>query len=62
VHYGQSGVFPNNGVLGPYYSANSVTPVPEGGGDMEGASYNLSANLDRVNFFGPSADQVNIIQ
>ena len=61
-HYGLAGVFPNNGILGAYYTDNSITPVPEGGGSVQGASLPIAAELDYVNFFGPDFEFYNVIQ
>lgn len=61
-HYGMAGVYPNNGILGAYYAANSITPVPEGGGDVQGAVLPWAAELDYVNYFGPDFEFYNVIQ
>jgi hypothetical protein len=61
-HYGMAGVYPNNGILAAYYAANSITPIPEGGGDVEGAVIPWAAELDYVNYFGPDFEFYDIIQ
>jgi len=61
-HYGSSGSFPQNGILAPFDAANSISYIPEGGGDMNGAPFNISAELDIVNWFGTSSEVFNVLQ
>ena len=69
-HSGQSGIFPNNGILlnPPTASSNpglsALTGLPEGGEDMNGAVVPVSAELAYVNYGGASfeAQYYNIQQ